>query len=242
MLKLYNQFAQWWHLLSAPEECIEEANVYIEIIRKYKNDVKTCLEFGCGGGNNAFHMKNHLEMTLTDISPQMLKVSKSINPECQHIQGDMRSINLRQIFDCVFIHDAISYITDEMDLSKVFEVAGKHLNPGGLALIMPDDFMETFRPQTNSGGTDKDGRALRYLEWTHDPDPYDSRFSAEYAYIMKDVDGNVIYDNDHAEYGLFPMETWKSLISQSGFTFHFEKIEFSDQPDKSYFAILAIKS
>ena len=33
-------------------------------------------------------------MTLTDIAPGMLAMSESINPECEHIVGDMRTLRL----------------------------------------------------------------------------------------------------------------------------------------------------
>src|SRR5262245_15324138 len=38
-----------------------------------------------------------------------------LNPECEHIVGDMRSMQLDRTFDVVFIHDAIAYMTNESD-------------------------------------------------------------------------------------------------------------------------------
>ena len=40
-----------------------------------------------------------------------------------------------------------------------------------MALFVPDHLLETFRPGTGHGGHDGDGRAMRYLEWTRNPDP-----------------------------------------------------------------------
>ena len=34
------------------------------------------VEFGSGGGSNAFHLKKHYTMTLVDIAPEMLAVSR----------------------------------------------------------------------------------------------------------------------------------------------------------------------
>ncbi|MCG8311267.1 MAG: class I SAM-dependent methyltransferase [Cytophagales bacterium] len=240
-MKLYYDLADWWHLFSPPEEYKEEAKIYLDIIHKYKRGGKTCLELGCGGGNNAFYLKNQFEMTLTDLSPKMLEVSKTINPECTHLRADMRSLDLPRSFDVVFIHDAISYLTTEDDLTKVFHTAHRHLNPGGLVFIMPDEYLETFRPQTNSGGSDDGTRGIRYLEWTYDPDPDDHLISVEYAYIIRDENGAIFHEYDRAVYGLFSMKTWETLLRQVGFTVHFERVEFSDQSGQKYFGIVGLK-
>src|SRR5690242_17703724 len=102
------------------------------------------LELGSGGGNNASFMKGAYEMTLVDISPGMLAVSRAINPECQHIEGDMRMLRLGRTFDAVFVHDAICYMTSAKDLKAAMRTAYEHCRPGGLALFVPDHVRETF--------------------------------------------------------------------------------------------------
>ena len=49
---------------------------------------RTVLELGSGGGNNASHLKAQFRMTLVDRSPGMLAVSRALNPECEHVEGD----------------------------------------------------------------------------------------------------------------------------------------------------------
>ncbi|MHC4615594.1 MAG: class I SAM-dependent methyltransferase, partial [Planctomycetota bacterium] len=56
------------------------------------------LELGSGGGNNASHLKKWFDMTLVDLSPHMLEVSRALNPECSHQQGDMRTVRLGTLF------------------------------------------------------------------------------------------------------------------------------------------------
>ena len=86
----------------------------------------------------------------------------------------MRSVRLGRTFDAVFVHDAIAYITTEVDLRAVFATAFEHTRPGGVALFVPDSVTETFEPAADHGGHDGPDRALRYLEWTWDPDPDDT--------------------------------------------------------------------
>ncbi len=84
-------------------------------------------------------------MTLVDLSPDMLRISRRLNPECEHLQGDMRSFRARQLFDAVFIHDAISYLTKADDVRRAMETAFVHCQPGGAALFCPDYVRETYR-------------------------------------------------------------------------------------------------
>jgi SAM-dependent methyltransferase len=176
------------------------------------------LELGSGGGSNASHLKHRLELTLVDLSPEMLAVSSALNPECEHVCGDMRDVRLGRVFDCVFIHDAIDYITSEEELRAVFDTAFLHCRPGGALLVAPDHVRETFEPSTGHGGSDaRDGRGLRYLEWTFDPDPNDSIVFTDYAYLLRERDGSVAVEHDRHVGGLFPRETWLGLLSEAGF-------------------------
>ena len=133
--KLYNDLADWFHLLTAPAEYAEEAAFYSQhLMEECDRPPETVLELGSGGGNNASHMKAHFQMTLTDLSPGMLDLSRSINPECEHIQGDMRTLRLGREFDAVFVHDAVVYMTTETDLKAAIVTAFIHCRRGGAAL------------------------------------------------------------------------------------------------------------
>jgi SAM-dependent methyltransferase len=180
---------------------------------------ETLLELGCGGGSVAFHLKNHFRLTLTDISPQMLAVSRAVNPECEHIEGDMRSLDLRREFDLVMIHDAIAYMTSEASLRAAFRTAYKHCRPGGAVVLLPDNVTETFEPTTDHGGEDAaDGGGMRYLEWTYDPDPSDTTVDTVFALVFREADGKVRSDVDHHRFGLFPRASWLAWLSAEGFS------------------------
>lgn len=217
-LKLYTSLADWWPVLSAPEDYAEEAAFFEQaIIAACRRTPRTMLEIGSGGGNNASYLKAHFEMTLVDLSPRMLAVSRNLNPELEHLQGDMRSLRLGREFDTVFIHDAISYITSEADLRDTLETAWLHCRPGGVALFAPDETRESFRTKTEHGGHDIGGRSLRYLSHTWDPDPGDSIFFSEMIYLLIDENGQVRIENDRHIEGLFSRDDWLRLIAGAGF-------------------------
>jgi SAM-dependent methyltransferase len=215
--KLYRELASWFHLLTAPEEYAEEAERYRTLLVEGSDgSVRTVLELGSGGGNNAFHLKAHFDMTLTDLSPDMLAISRDLNPELEHIEGDMRTLRLGREFDAVFAHDAIDYMTSEEDLRAAIETAFAHIRPGGVALFAPDYVRERFTPGTEDGGKDGHGRGIRYLEWTWDPDPTDTNYVVDFAYLLRDgTDVRVEHDRHIA--GLFPRATWLDLMAEAGF-------------------------
>lgn len=229
-LSFYRDYPSWWPLFSAPADYDEEAAIYDGLLRSacsYRP--KTLLELGSGGGNNALFMKENLELTLTDISPGMLDVSRKLNPECEHVVGDMRTLRLDRTFDLVFVHDAICFLTEERDVQSAIETAYLHCAPGGAALFAPDYLKETFRESTEEGGHDgDDGRALRYLSWAFDPDPEDSIYQVEYAFLLRSEDGSIEHLHDRNQEGLFSRDTWLELLSTAGFEARSMPLEHSE--------------
>ena len=216
--RLYTQLADWFHLLTRPEDYAEEAEFYRRAITSAALlPPRTLLELGSGGGNNASHMKAHFQLTLVDISPHMLSVSRSINPECEHLLGDMRTVRLGRQFDVVFIHDAICYLTTLDELRQAIETAWIHCRPGGVALFAPDFTRETFHPSTSHSGYDTATRGMRYLEWTWDPDPSDTSYVVDFAYLLRDEMGEVRVETDRHQLGLFPRSDWLDIVKQAGF-------------------------
>ena len=216
--RMYTDIAGWFHLVTAPKDYAAEAAFYRRLlVEACDRQPRTLLELGSGGGNNASHLKRHFAMTLVDLSPQMLALSRRLNPECEHRQGDMRSLRLGREFDAVFVHDAVMYMTTEADLRAAIETAFVHCRPGGAALFVADYTRETFRESTKSGGHDGDGRALRYLEWVWDPDPRDTQYVMDYAYLLRDARGRVRALQDRHIVGLFSQRDWLRLLRAAGF-------------------------
>jgi SAM-dependent methyltransferase len=217
-LRFYSDLARWWPLISPVGEYEAEAREFARLLTGAVRTVRTVLELGSGGGHNAFHLKRQFQLTLTDTSGEMLVLSQQLNPECAHVQGDMRALRLAQAFDAVFVHDAIDYMTTEADVAAVMRTAFAHCRPGGIALFVPDQTAETFAPSTDCGGHDApDGRGVRYLEWSYDPDPSDTTITTEYAFLLRESDGSVSSVAETHLGGLFPRASWVGLVQQAGF-------------------------
>jgi trans-aconitate methyltransferase len=216
--KLYSTLASWFHLLTDPADYAEEAAFVVSTFDAADMSVQTVLELGSGGGNNALHLKRRFEMTLVDLSTEMLEVSRGINPECEHIVGDMRTVRLGRRFDAVLVHDAIMYLTTSAELRQCLETAFVHCKPGGAALFMPDFVKETYSNGVHHGGHDGEGRSLRYFEWTFDSDPSDSTYSVDFVYMLRERGLPLRIEHDAHTHGLFEKNIWLGLLREVGFT------------------------
>lgn len=215
---LYSSLASWWPLISPPQEYVQDAALAAALMGTAPRPVHQVLELGCGGGHTAVHLSTSYELTLVDISEEMLAVSRTLNPGCEHLPGDMREIRLDRDFDAVLVHDAIDYMTSLEDLRRTVETAHEHCRPGGMALFMPDHVRETYLPGTDHGGSDgPDGRGARYLEWSWDPDPSDTWVLAYYTFLLRDRDGAVRTVTDRHVFGLFSQQEWLDVLLEAGF-------------------------
>lgn len=212
--RMYTDLAPWWHLLSAPEEYEEEAALFARAIEAHaRRELRDVLELGCGGGNNASFLKRRWAMTLVDLSDGMLERSRALNPECDHVLGDMRTIRLARDFDAVFVHDAIVYMTTEADLAAAIATAAAHLRPGGVALFCPDDTTESYVPSVEEGGNDDGARGILYRQVDHPREG--TTYRTTFTYSIRQDDDVRIEEEDHV-LGCFPRATWVRLIEAAG--------------------------
>ena len=227
-MRLYTELAEWWPLVDDPADYAEEAGVYADRLQEAcDGPIVSLLELGCGGGNTALHLKRRFpRLLLTDLSPGMLAVSRALNPECEHRVGDMRTLRLGRTFDAVFVHDAVCYMTTEADLRRAMETAWAHCRPGGAVLFQPDYVRENFRAEASAGGCDEpppsgsggEGtRGLRYLEWGWDPDPGDTEYFVDFAFLLRERDGSVRAVHERHVEGLFARDRWLDLLAEVGF-------------------------
>jgi SAM-dependent methyltransferase len=216
--RMYGELAGWWPLISPPEDYAEEAGFVAGLLTRLVGGGATVLELGSGGGHNAYHLRRSFNLTLVDLSPEMVAMSRALNPGCGHHVGDMRDIRLGRAFDAVFVHDAIGYLVTEVDLRRAFATMFVHCRPGGVVIIVPDHTAETFEPSTEHGGRDgADGRAVRYLEWVWDPDPTDTEVLGEFVFALREEGGEMQVVHETHHWGLFGRAVWLDALADAGF-------------------------
>ena len=214
---LYGDLVAWYRLVDPPGDHRDEVAVYQAAFERAITPApQTLLELGSGAGHNASHLKRRFRCTLADLSGDMLGLSRALNPECEHLEGDMRTLRLGRTFDAVLIHDAVTYMTCEADLAAAMATAFAHLRPGGAALFAPDCLREDFREKSGIIEGEDGALSLRCLEWHWDPDPADEKYVVEFAFLLRDGDSIRAVHDRHLQ-GLFSRADWIRLLEAAGF-------------------------
>ena len=216
--RLYTDLAHLWPLMSPPEDYADEGACLLGELRKRLGPGRArILELGTGGGHLLHHIAGGFEATAVDLSDAMLAHSQRLNPEVAHHIGDMRTVRLGETFDAVLIHDAIDYMTTEDDLRAAFATARAHLRTGGLLIVIPDDYSETFTPPRVWHQTQRvAGDELTFVEYSWDPDPNDTETETVYVFFIQE-NGELRVEVDRHTTGLFSIGTWERLLSEAGF-------------------------
>jgi SAM-dependent methyltransferase len=213
---MYSELVPWYQLIDPTEEHRDEAASYETALVAAVPAARTMLELGSGAGNNAWHLGRRFTCTLSDLSPEMLALSREINPDAEHVEGDLRSLRLARVFDAVLVHDAIMYMTTEADLQAAIKTAYVHTRPGGAAIFAPDLFRETFVEETELIAGDDGTRALRGMSWMWDPVANDTTFAVDYTFLLRDGSSVRAVHDRHIE-GMFSQQTWRDLLAGAGF-------------------------
>ena len=239
-MRLYNDLAWLWPIVSPPAEYLAEAAQWRDIIRSRLpagagagrgtaagrgrrggsdgSSLPSLLDLGCGGGHMLSHLTPDFVTEAVDLSPPMLELSRRLNPQTQHHIGDMRSIRLGRAFDVVAIHDAINYMLTEADLAAAMATAAAHLKPGGLALLAPDWLRDTFAGPKVIDWTRSDRAVdITFIEYIADPDPTDSAIESVFLFIIN-RDGRITVEQDRHLSGLFAESVWRRLLAEAGLT------------------------
>ncbi len=217
-IRLYNELAYLWPVISPPEDYAVEASYWLRAIEhKLGPGRHNLLELGVGGGHLLSHLTHRHRAAAVDVSPRMLELSHRRNPGVEHYLGDMRTVRLGRLFDAVLIHDAVSYMLTENDLRAAFETARAHLRQGGLLLAAPDMVKESFREgkvirwTTSAGGV-----TITTEEQLHDPDPSDTQVESLFTYDIRENGVRRVVHDLHVT-GLFSIDAWTSLMEGAGF-------------------------
>lgn len=232
--RMYHEFAGWFHLLTAPEDYAEEAAFYFAAAKRALGRTPTSwLELGSGGGNNASHYVSWVEgpVVLSDRSAEMIALSRTINPNLEHVVGDMLDVRLGRTFEVVFVHDAASYLTTEAEVRALAATLREHCLPGGAIVVCPDATAETVTFDTDHGGHDGDGRAMRFLEWTTPGRPGTFEYVVDYAYIYHEAGKPPRVELDRHINGALPQAVWLAALRDAGFDAWTEPFVHSEVPE-----------
>jgi len=216
--RLYGELARYWPLISPHEEYEDGAdNLRAALGSDSGQGERTLLDLGTGGGHHLHALLGDFRATGVDLSEGMQAVSRALHPEVEYVHGDLREVRLGRTFDAVMLHDSVSYMLTTADLSAAFATAAAHLEPGGVFVVAPDWFTETFPDRTAAFDTrERDGLQVTYFDYTWDPDPTDTLIRVDMTLLIREGD-DVRMEEDRHVTGVFPRATWFDLLRSAGF-------------------------
>jgi SAM-dependent methyltransferase len=216
--RLYGDLAWLWPIISPPADYAAETDEIATLLRRHsQREVRQVLDLGCGGGHVDHGLKRRFAIVGVDLSEAMLALARELNPEVVYLRGDLRTPPTDELFDAVYLGDAVNYMLSESDLQQAFRAAYDHLAPGGVFLTVAEETRETFTsPQARvTHRTDKHGH-VTLIEDVHDPDLTDTTYDLTLVFLIR-RGGEPTVEVDRHCCGLFPLSTWKSAAAGVGF-------------------------
>ena len=212
----YNDLAWTDQIISGPDDYSEETELLVKAIREHSScKIKTILHLGCGAGFSDHTFKKHFTVTGVDISHRMLDIARKVNPEVTYHHGDMKNIELGELYDAVVVPDSIDYMRSEDELLAVLATANKHLKPGGMLLIVGHP-AERFRQNSFVYTGSNQDVEITIFEHNYIPAHPGTGYEATFVYLIRRHGELEIYADRHF-LGLFKLQTWLALFDKAGF-------------------------
>jgi SAM-dependent methyltransferase len=142
MSGVFDAYARYYDLLYRDKDYAAEAQYVAAAILKKNPTAKTVLDLGCGTGAHAEHL-SRLGFTVrgVDRSSEMIEaararkaaVPREVGERLSFATGDALSLSDGSRYDAVVsLFHVMNYHATNADLSAAFDVAARHLNPGGV--------------------------------------------------------------------------------------------------------------
>ena len=159
-----------------------------------------------------------------------------MNPEVAYICGDLRKPPTDELFDAVYLGDAVNSLLSEDDLRLAFRAAYDHLAPGGVFLTVAEETREGFTAPRAYVSHHDAGRAhVTFVQDFHDPDTSDTTYEMTLLFLIREGD-RLTVEVDRHRGGVFPLATWQTIMTEVGFD-----VEVTKLGDAATAAIVGVK-
>ncbi|GGX46489.1 class I SAM-dependent DNA methyltransferase [Streptomyces chryseus] len=125
-----------------------EAKELARLVTQRCPRARSLLDVACGTGMHLRHLGEFFqEVAGVEVSPDMLDIAQRRNPAVRIHPGDMRDFALGRRFDAVIcMFSSIGHMRDQGELDAAIGRFAAHLPPGGVVVVDPWWFPETFTP------------------------------------------------------------------------------------------------
>ena len=147
----YARSASTYDLIYSFKDYAAEAARIAEILQEECSDAREVLDVACGTAEHARFLVNGpirgasdtqpgatLRVDGVDLEPSFLEIARVKVPTGSFVVGDMADFDLGRRYDAVLcLFGAIGYLIELPRLVSALRCFGRHLRPGGVALVEP---------------------------------------------------------------------------------------------------------
>ena len=211
---MYGKSARFYDALYSFKNYAEAAGKLHALIQRTTPCACSVLDVGCGTGLHLEHLRQHYEVEGLDISPELLAVAQHRLPGVTLSCADMVDFSLQRRFDvitCLF--SAIAYVRTPERMEKAVAAMSTHLNPGGLLIIEPWFYPETYWTGTiTANHVDTPDLKISWM-YHSERDGMQSVLNIHYLIGTKD---NVKHFTEEHLMGLFTHEQYLNAFQKVG--------------------------
>ncbi|MFI9629587.1 class I SAM-dependent DNA methyltransferase [Streptomyces sp. NPDC052042] len=193
-----------------------EAEEIAALVRAERPDTGSLLDVACGTGQHLRHLTRlfgHVEGV--ELSPDMLALAAGRNPDVALHQGDMRTFRLDRRFDAVIcMFSSIGHLRDTAELEATLGRFAQHLTPGGVILVEPWWFPESFTPgHIGASLTEAGDRTI--CRMSHSV-LEDGATRIEVRYLVAHAEDGVRVLTESHRISLFPRSAYEQAFKNAG--------------------------
>ncbi|MFI9505150.1 class I SAM-dependent methyltransferase [Nocardia sp. NPDC052566] len=193
-----------------------EAKLIAELVRARNPEAAAVLDVACGTGSHLRHLvADFPDAAGLEQSPEMITVAARRTPEITIHQGDMRNFELGRTFDVItLMFSSIGYVDDYPDLVRTLAALGRHLAPGGVVVIEPWVFPDTFTPDYLATDLvrDDEGAVTRFSHSVREGDAV----VMSVQYLIATPEQGIRHLTDRHRLALFTREQYLAAFAAAG--------------------------
>lgn len=193
-----------------------EARLVAELVRARNPEAVSVLDVASGTGSHLRHLRTDFpDAAGLEQSPEMIAVAKRRIPEITMHQGDMRDFDLGRTFDVItLMFSSIGYVDDYPDLVRALAALGRHVAPGGVLVIEPWVFPDSFADNYLATDLvrDDDGAVTRFSHSVRDGDAV----VMSVQYLVATPEHGIRHLTDRHRLALFTREQYLAAFAAAG--------------------------
>lgn len=195
-----------------------EASLVTRLIRDRRPAARTLLDVGCGTAAHLVHFaRMFVHVQGVDLAEPMLAVARRKVPSARLHHGDPRAFALPYRFDAVVcMSGAIARQRSTADVAAALRRCARHLWPGGVLVVDPWWFPETFLPgHVTAEVITPYGRSVARVSHTR---RIGDESWTEVHYVVADGLHGIRHRTETFRHLLMDREQYEAALRQAGFS------------------------